>query len=149
MGSLDACPALHSCSGCHGRKVPAQHPHRAVFCSGAFWFLVAVVIFSLHTADLYCHCFSAFDCRSPIDIGGGAVPGTRLEGVIESSLVQLERESCPELSRHTRVWISFFFTYFNLAFSYLYFEIVNFDFGVVLLLSLNFCMCCRSLFPAQ
>lgn len=101
MGSLDACPALQS--GCHGHTVPAQHPHKAVVCLGVLCFLVVVVIFSLHTADLYWHCFSAFECRSPIDIGGGAVPGTGLEFAIESSLVQLEREFCPELSRHTRV----------------------------------------------
>lgn len=65
--------------------------------------------------DLYRHCFYAFECRPPIDIGGGAAPGTSLECMTESCLVQLEMEFCPELFACTRVQASFFLSFLLLV----------------------------------
>lgn len=45
-------------------------PHITQFLFWGVVCLVVVVMFSLYTVDLYCRCFDAFECRSPIDICG-------------------------------------------------------------------------------
>lgn len=84
-----------------GRNSPlgAHIPQGFVFCCC----LGGGIFPPLYTVDFYCCCFSAFECRSPIDIGGGAAPGPSLECTIENSLVLLEREFCPELFTRARV----------------------------------------------
>lgn len=64
---------------------------------------MAFFFFSLYTVDLYCHCFTASEGRSLVDMGGSGAPGESLECTVENSLVLLEREFCPEFVTRTRV----------------------------------------------
>lgn len=77
--------------------------HSLGACPVILLVVVVVFFFSLYTVDLYCHCFTAFECRSLIDMGGNAAPGESLECTVENSVVLLEREFCPEFVTCTRV----------------------------------------------